>query len=263
MYKKSIVIILVAVVASLFWIWLKPWIDSPTRFSDISIWLKPLLSMSLLASLVGLAFFLFKNIWLRILSSAIAGLPFLVVFGVSPFYVGAFVLMILLHIYAATNIQEEGNERTKINFRLALQRGLSTIIMPFLIMISFAFFLSPGVQMTATNRQLPPTVKQVVESTVNNFLGQQVESLPPQEQQQAKSEILNQVLGQITIFSQPYLKYLPPVLAFGLFLVLEGLSFVFFWLAILFGWLIFEVLKKSGFFRISIVQKEAEQLEFW
>jgi hypothetical protein len=114
----------------------------------------------------------------------------------------------------------------------------------------------------STSRQLPPTVKQVVETTVGNFLGQQVQSLPPQQQQQAKNQIVSQVLEQMTIFAQPYLKFLPPILAFGLFLVLEGLSFIFIWLSVLFGWLIFIVLKKSGFFRISIAQKEAEQLEF-
>jgi hypothetical protein len=262
MYKKSILIVLVAVVASLFWFWLKPWVDSPTRFSDVGIWLKPLLALSLLASLVGLNFFLLKNSGLRLLASVVAGLPFLIVFGALPFYVGAFALMVLLHLYASTNIQQEGSERTTINVRLTLQRGLSMIIMPFLIMISFAFFLSPGIQMVSASRQLPPTVKQVVETTVGNFLGQQIQSLPPQQQQQAKNQIVSQVLEQITIFSQPYFKFLPPILAFGLFLVLQGLSFIFIWLSVLFGWLIFTVLKKSGFFRINIVQKQAEQLEF-
>ena len=55
---------------------------------------------------------------------------------------------------------------------------------------------------------------------------------------------------------------MPPILAFGLFLVLQGLSFIFVWLTAGLSVFIFWVLKKAGWVRLKIVQKEAEELEF-
>jgi len=263
MYKKAILLVVNLVVAGLFWFWVKPWVDNPTRFSDVSIWLRPLLLLTILSAVISLSFVLLKNarLW-KILISVVVSLPFLFFFGFDTYYLLAVVLAILLHLYADSNIQAEVNERTAVNVRLIMQRGLSMIIMPLLIMVSFAYFSSSSVQLSAKKKQLPPTISLVVETTVNNFLGDQIKQLPPSEQKQAKSQIVSQVLNQMTQFLGPYFKYMPPILAFGLFLVLEGLSFIFVWLAVLLAMLIFWALKKSGFIRIRLVQKEAEELEF-
>ncbi len=262
MYKKAILIIAVGIAAGLFWFWAKPWVESPGRFLQIGIWLKPLITLSALISLIGLAFLLFKNFYLKILVSVLAGLPFFFVFGLSPFYFGAFVLMVLLFMYAMRNIQAEAGERMKINIRVIMQGGLPRIVTAILIMISFAFFFSPTVQSSAKKKQLPPTFQQVIERTVNTFLGGEIKNLPPQERQQAENQVITQVMTQFTEFLGPYFQYLPPILAFGLFLILQGLSFIFVWLAVAMAMLIFWVFKRAGMVRLAVVQKEAEKLEF-
>lgn len=95
---------------------------------------------------------------------------------------------------------------------------------------------------------------------MDSFLGGQVENLSPQEREQVESQTVSQVLEQFTVFLGPYIQYLPPILAFGLFLILQGLSFIFVWLAVLISVLLFWTMKKSGFIRIQVVQKEAEEL---
>lgn len=262
MYKKAILIIAVGVFAYLFWFWAKPWVENPARFLQVGIWLKPLITFSVLISLIGLAFLLFKNFNLKMLASVLAGLPFFFVFGFSWSYFGAFVLMVLLFMYAMKNIQAEAGERMKINTRIIMQRGLPRIVTAILVMISFAFFFSPSVQSSARNKQLPPTFKQVIERTVNTFLGGEIKDLPPKERQQAENQVMTQVITQFTDFLEPYFQYLPPILAFGLFLILQGLSFVFVWLAVLISVLLFWVMKKSGMVRIQVVQKEAEEIIF-
>ncbi len=262
MYKKATLIIMVGVFACLFWFWAKPWIDSPARFLQIGIWLKPLIMFAVLTSAIGLSFLLLKDYALKILTSALAGLPFFFVFGFNQFYLGAFVLMILLFMYAMRNIQAEAGGRTKINIRIIMQRGLPRIVTAMLVMISFAFFFSPNIQASAKNKQLPPSFKQVIERTVDSFLGGQVKNLSPQERKQIESQTVSQVLEQFTEFLGPYIQYLPPILAFGLFLILQGLSFIFVWLAVLVSVLLFWIMKKAGFVRLAIVQKEAEELEF-
>ena len=262
MYKKAILIIAVGIFACLFWFWLKPWIDSPARFLQVGIWLKPLLMFAVLTSAIGLSFLLLKDYVLKILISVLAGLPFFFVFGFNQFYLGAFVLMILLFMYAIRNIQAETDGRTKINIRIIMQRGLPRIVTAMLVMISFAFFFSPNIQASAKSKQLPPTVKEVIERTVSSFLGGEIKSLPPRERQQIENQVITQVITQFTDFLEPYFRYFPPILAFGLFLILQGLSFIFVWLAVGISVLLFWVMKRAGFMRLKIVQKEAEELEF-
>ncbi len=260
MYKKAILIAAVGVFACLFWFWAKPWIDSPARFLQVSIWLKPLLTFAILTSAIGLSFLLLKDYVLKILTSVLAGLPFFFVFGFNQFYLGAFVLMLLIFMYAMRNVQAEANERTKINIRVIMQKGLPRIVTALLIMLSFAFFFSPNIQASAKSKQLPPSFKQAIERTVDSFLGGQVKNLSPQERKQAENQVANQVMEQFTAFLSPYIQYLPPILAFGLFLILQGLSFIFVWLAVLVSALLFWAMKKSGLVRIQVVQKEAEEL---
>jgi len=262
MYKKTILIITVGILACLFWVWVKPWINNPGRFLQIDIWLKPLIIFVVLTSAIGLSFLLLKNYTLKILTSALTGLPFFFVFGFNRFYLGAFVLMILLFVYAIRNIQAEASERIKINIRIIMQKGLPRIITAMLIMISFAFFFSPNIQASAKNGQLSPSFKQVIERTVSSFFEGQVGNLSPWEREQAKNQMASQILEQFTVFLGPYIQYLPPILAFGLFLILQGLSFIFVWLAILVSVISFWVMKKSGIIRIQAVQKEAEEIYF-
>jgi len=261
MYKKATLIIAVGVFAYLFWFWVKPWVESPARFLQVGIWLKPLIMFTVLTSAIGLSFLLVKDYALKILTSVLVGLPFFFVFGFNWFYLAAFILMVLFFMYGIRNIQAEAGERTKINIRIIMQRGLPRIVTAMLIMISFAFFFSPNIQASAKNKQLPPSFKQVIERTVDSFLGGQVENLSPQEKQQVESQTVSQVLEQFTAFLGPYIQYLPPILAFGLFLILQGLSFIFVWLAVLISALLFVALKKAGFLKINTVSVEAEKIE--
>ena len=262
MYKKAIPAVLVAVTACLFWFWLKPWVESPGRFLQIGIWLKPLVMFAVLTSAIGLSFLLIKDYTLKILTSVLAGLPFFFVFGFNQFYLGAFVLMVLLFMYAMRNVQAEAGGRTKINIRIIMQRGLPRIVTAMLVMISFAFFFSPKIQASAKSKQLPPTVKEVIERTVSGFMGSEIKSLPPRERQQVENQVITQVIAQFTDLLEPYFRYFPPILAFGLFLILQGLSFIFVWLAVGISVLLFWAMKKSGLVRIRVVQKEAERIEF-
>lgn len=249
-------------VAWLFWFWVEPWVASPTRFADYGLWLKPLVVLGVLSSLIGFSLMFLKNLSLRILVSALAGLPFLFVFKSNQYFLGAFALMILLHLYAVRNIREQATQRIKINIREIMNHGLPMVITPLLVLISFAFYFSPTVQTSAQTKQLPPTVKQVVESTVSGFLGQEIQSLPPQERKQAENKLVTEVINQLTKFAEPYFKFFPPILAFGMFLILQGLSFIFVWLGVAISVLLFWVLKKSGVIQIRMVQKEAEELIF-
>lgn len=255
-------VIAVGVVAWLFWLWVEPWVASPTRFADYGLWLKPLIALGVLSSLIGFALMFLKNFGARVLVSVMAGTPFLFVFGFNQYVLGAFVLMLLLHLYAVGNIREQATQRIKVNIREIMNHGLPMVITPLLVLVSFAFYFSPSVQSSAKTKQLPPTVKQMVERTVSGFLGQEIQSLPLQERKQAENQLVSEVIKQLTAFAEPYFKFFPPILAFGMFLILQGLSFIFVWIGVAISVLLFWVLKRADFVRLKIVQKETEELEF-
>lgn len=260
---KSILLLgLVAISAFLFWSWVEPWIANPFQLSQIGIWLKPLLALGLLAAFIGLSFLLIKNGWLKLAASVLAGLPFLYVFDFNKFYLLAFALIVLLHSSAAKKIGKQVTERIKIDIREIMGHGLPSVITPVLLLVSFAFFFSPGLQTSAARQELPPTAHEVISRIVVGLLGGELEQLSPQERQQTERLLVERVSGQFNQILGPYFKFLPPILAFGLFLILQGLSFIFVWLGTLIAMLLFWILKKFGLIQIVTTQVEAERVEF-
>lgn len=205
---------------------------------------------------------LIKQLYVKLLCSAVVGLPFLVIFGFSELTLAAFAIMVLLQLRSIQNLGQEVSQRMRISVQKTMQRGLPFLITSILILVSFAYYLNPRVQARAISNELPPTFGQAIEKTVDNFLGGNIRSLSPQAQSAVKNQVVKEALDQLTVMFQPYLQYLPPIMAFGLFLVLQGLSFLFIWISILFAYLFFILLQKVGWVKISLVQKETQELEF-
>jgi len=261
-YKKAMLLIIVGMVAGVFWFWVEPWVVSPVKFANAGVWIKPLVMLCILTACVGLALLLVKNKLLRLAVSGLVALPFFFIFGYNHYYILALFIMLLAHLRAVKqiHIQEEG--RVRVDIKEIMNHGLPAVITPILIMISFAFFLSPGVQGAAKQGQLPPTTYQVVSQVVGTFLGSEFEALPVSERKRVEAQLIDDVIKKFNQVLGPYFVFLPPVLAFGLFLILQGLSFIFVWLGTLVAMMLFWVLKRAGFIRLKMVQKEAEELEF-
>jgi hypothetical protein len=262
MYKKAILTILLVAIASWFWFSAKPWIENPLNLDSYQTWLWPMIALIIFVAFEGLALLIAGERPWRWGMVVVTLIPYFVVFGIKGFYWAVLPLMLLLQMYAGHGIRLEVEERIKIDIREIMDRGLSSLVTSILIMISVAFFLSPATQALASKQQLPPGTKTFVVETVKTFLSDQVKSLPPDQRGNALNQVSNEVISQFNSFLKPYFRYFPPVLAFGLFLVLQGLSFIIVWIAALVAWGLFALLKKSGFIRIRVVQKEAEELEF-
>ncbi|MBI4160628.1 MAG: hypothetical protein HY506_01860 [Candidatus Yanofskybacteria bacterium] len=259
--KSALLLCLVAASSVSFWFSVEPWIKNPFQFSHINTWLKPLISLGLFSALIGLSFLIIRNGLIKFAVSIIAGLPFLFVFDFNQFYLIAFALIVLLHSSAAKDISKQATERIKIDIREIMGHGLPSVITPILLLISFAFFFSPEVQKSASQQELPPTAKQVMSRVIGGFLGGEIEQLPPQEQKVTEELIVDKVFDQFNQVLSPYFKFLPPVLAFGLFLILQGLRFIFVWTGAAMAVILFWALRKTGFIKTKILQKEAEEIE--
>src|SRR3989344_4425224 len=262
MYKRAILIILVWILSVLFWVWAKPWIENPLRLSwDERIWLKPLIMLVIFVAVQGLALLLVGSRPWRWGVTLVSALPYFIVFEFGGFYWAALPVMILLQMYAGHAIHTEVAERTKVNIYHIMERGLPSLVTSLLVMISLAFFLSPSTQASVQRQELPPATKTIVEKSVSILAGEQLQNLPPDQRRSFLNQATGEVLKQFNNILKPYFKYFPPILAFGLFLILQGLSFIFVWLAIAVAMGLFWIIKKSGLIRIRMVQKEAEELE--
>lgn len=263
MKSRAIWLILVGLVSLLFWFWVKPWIESPLQLSaDYNTWIKPVVALVILVAIEGLVLLMVTQRYWRWGITIAASVPYFVVFGLHGLYWTVVPIAVLLQMYAGHEIHSEADERLKVNIKQTMRRGLPFIVTSILIMISFAFYLGPATQLAAHQQELSPSVKSIVERTVSIFASPEIKNLPPAQRQSFLTQVAGEVIGQFNYILKPYFKYLPPILAFSLFLVLQGLSFIFVWLATGIAALLFMVLKKSGFIRIRLVQKESEELDF-
>lgn len=255
--KKIVLIAVTVAMAFLFWWKLRPWIDDPLRFGDFDIWLWPVILFVLLAGLSGLSFLLLPKKFKLILVLA-NFLIFLLFFGVKEILLLGVAISVLFQWSALNAVQGESNNRLHFKFKSVLKTGMSRLVTSLFILISFAYFVSPVVQASAVKNELPSGIQKTIQILVGNYVGENLEAQNPR----LKAETTSLVLRQINNFLKPYFKFLPPILAFALFIVLQGLSVVFVWLSVLLAFLIFIFLKIAGLVKIEKKPKEAETISF-
>lgn len=262
MKNKDIgILVFVTALSALFWYLADLWILSPTRLGDEQLWVSLLLAFIVLVSFLAISFLTLGRYMFKLLIILLVIIPFFIFFKFDLYYLPSSVLMFLFSMYAIRLVKDEAEQRTKINIRMILRRGIPPILTGFFIMVSFAYFLSPAVQSIAEREELPPTFSQAVRQVFDVMFKSEVANLPPVEREETREQIISQAVVKANEIIKPFFGYMPPVVAFGLFLVLQGLSLVFVWLAIAVGIAVFSILKRLNFFRISEVQVKSEILE--
>ena len=257
------IITTVTLVALGFWFSAEPWVNSAIKFADWRIWIVPALLMVLTGSLVSLAYMLLPQKRLKLLLAALIGGAFLVVFGFWYLDLLAFFMILLFHLFAIRNIQFETQERLKIHVGQVIKRGIGAVMIPLYIALSFAYFSSPSIQVRAQNADLAPNLKQVVSEVVNKFLAKELNQASPEEREAASSYAIERTYNYFVSYFSPYRNYFPPVLAFGLFLILVGLGFILHRLSTWLGMGIFSLLKASNFVIIEKREITAESIALW
>jgi len=249
-----------AVVAVLAWrLWAYGRYVSFNATTGIDFEPATVLNFVLLVSLMVLGYALFqKKIW-SVSVSGVVGLLFLGYFGITWLNLLGVGLFVLLNLYSRANTVSEITERHKINIRRSLNTGLFPVVMAFFLVISFAAYQSPGVKNLQNAKQLPSQSEVFIQTIIEKTAGGYVQGNPG-EKRGTINQASNQTLKSLNDFLRPYFKYSPPVVAFGLFLVLWGLSWIFVWLSVLLGMLIFWILKKTNVVKIEERDVKAETL---
>lgn len=259
MSKQISIISVTTALAIVFWVLAKPWVESLTKFSEIDLWIPPLAVLVLLASVVSLALVILPKRRLMLLLSGLTGLTYLIIFGFHWLNLIGFGLVVAFHAIAIHHVSTEINSRIKLDINRIVRHGIGYVLLPILIALSFGYYLSPSIQEKASQTTIPPTFAQVAGKTLDAFLINEEGSSAAK--QVAKNAALERMYALYDRQIQPYRKYLPPVLAFGLFIVLWGLSVILIPLSVWTAHGIFAILRRAGFVKVEEVEVKAERLQ--
>jgi hypothetical protein len=128
-------------------------------------------------------------------------------------------------------------------------------------MLSLGFYLLPANQMIGP-AQVSEGIQGHIEGVYDNpVVRDQLNQLPPALRAQVKTDLANSVESYVQRFLGPLGRLLPPLLAFGLFLVLWSVLFIYRELAIWCGALLFWILTTTGFVRVVEKDVKAQALE--
>lgn len=261
MTKKISIIAAVTIIAILFWLSLVPWLREGAKFQHVSVWLPPLLALCVLAGSMAIGILLLDQKRWWALMAFLAGAPILVLFGIQYIYLVFLGFLALFVLVAGHNMKRELLERYKLDVGVMARAGMRSIVMPFLIGISFVYYFSPQLQTRAKDGLFPQSFQQTIAVGVQKFVEGSGEAPPGYNTKTAANQAVDNTFGRINTYLRPYQAYLPPLLAFGLFIILLGLGFLFNWLGTLVARLWFVILRKSGFVIIEEKDVKAETIK--
>lgn len=259
MYKRIAIIVVPVLFSFLFWFLAKPWVENLHKFSDIDVWLWPLVILICAASTASLAYALLPQRRLGLIIATCIGAGYLGVFGWHWLNLIAAGLIVVFHAVSIRYTHSEITSRVTLDVNRIVRHGMGYILVSMLLAISFGYFLSPSVQERARTVTVPPTFREIASKTFDAFL--KTEDGSAYEKQQIKNEALTKLYDLYERQLSPYTKYFPPVLAFGLFIGLWGSSFILIPLSVWVAYLLFLLLRTTGFVSLTKEMVEAERIK--
>ncbi|MEX2090779.1 MAG: hypothetical protein WD989_01440 [Candidatus Paceibacterota bacterium] len=255
-YKLIIWHVLIVLLALVFWTYAAGVIAQPSDSFELGP--ESIVYLVVFASVIALGLALFRERWLVLSFTAVAGAPYLLV---SPSYVtlGGLAFMVLFMFFSWSVTVSELRERSKVNIRAVLRRSLTAIILALFVAISFLAYGSPIATGMEKNERLPSNTEKFIGTVVRGTIGPRIEG-SLQQKENIIAEVTRETFQEFNTFLKPYFRYAPPLLAFAVFFVLWGLSWFFVQLGVLLGMLIFWFLKKTNFVRIEERDAKAETL---
>ena len=215
----------------------------------------------ILTAVTALSLAMFRQKRWALAAGGVVGLIYVYLFGSSYLNWIGVLLTILLFLYTRRAGIDEIDQRTKINISMLIRRSAPAVIISFFVLVSFVAYQSPVATEISRSRQLPSASEKFVRSIINRTLGPQIEAESgSQKKESVIAETARLTIQELNNLLSPYFQYAPPLLAFGLFLILWGLNWIFVWLSVLAGIAMFWILKKTGFIRIEEYDIKGERL---
>lgn len=258
-YKILIWHVGVAVLA--WWTWFSGQRAEFNQVTGVDFRLSSLGAFILLIAVLVLGYVLFQQRKWALTTAGIIGLMFFYVFGWSWLNFVAVGIFMIFNLWSANRVRREIVERKIMNIPDAFYHGLTPVVLGLFVMISFAAYQSPLLEQIQKASALPGQTQVFFQQVIDKTVGSKIQAEAPGQRQQIVGQVASQAFQELNKFLKPYFQFAPPVLAFGLFIILSGLSFVFIWCGMLVGMMLFWMLKKTNVVRIVEKDVKAEVLE--
>jgi hypothetical protein len=256
--KRISISVAVVVVSMLTWWVSRSWLNAGSPFTDYSGALWPAILLTLQAAVVGLAWMLLDRPLDRLAAILASWASFILFFTPNIWYVSALPVFVAFWYVGSRRIQHDIHERSKLRVWSGLDRGVRLVLLGSYLMISLGFFLLPVSKATDVNA-ISKGIQGTATSTYDSQLVKdQLGQLPQSQQTVVKEQLGSQIDAQVHRWLGPLGPYLPPILAFGLFLVLWGFSFIFRELGLALAVALFALLKATGFVTVGEKDVKAE-----
>lgn len=259
-YKRLTVISAVVAMATLTWWAAHAWLTGPSPFTDITTMPLPALALCALTAVAGLAFSLLHS-WLdRIAVMLASWATFIIFWAPDIWYVTALPIFLFFWYEASRRALDDLSDRRKVRINATLGRSVKLILLGVFLMVSLGFFLLPQ-NRTSDLGTVSRGVQGALESAYDApLVEQQLSQLPPALQSQFRRDLAKTVDESVQGYLGPLKGFVPPFLAFALFLALWSMSFVFREVAIWIGVGLFALLRAIGFVKVEEVDARAEVL---
>ena len=259
-YKRIAVIVAVIVCSTLTWWVSHAWLSGPHPFTDVSTYVWPTLALVLLGA-VGMLACVFVDHWTDWLAFTLASWASFIIFW-SPdiWYLTVLPVFVLYWYEAWRRTRNDLSDRRKVRMGATLGIGMKMLLLGTYLMVSLGFFLLPSTRNIDIGQISSNAKEQVNQAYDNPLVRSQLESdqFPTSFRQQAREDLLKRVDLFIRNWVGPLGPFIPPILAFVLFLSLWSVSFIFRELAIWLGIGLFALLKTTGFVRVEEADVKAE-----
>lgn len=243
-----------------WWMWSSGQKAQFNQVTGIDFRLSALGAFIWLVAILVLGYILFQQRRWSLTTTAVIGLMFLVIFGWNWLNLVAVGIFSVFNLWSANRVRREIVERKIMNIPDTFYHGLTAVVLGLFVMISFAAYQSPLLSQIEKANALPSQTQTFFHQVADKFIGPRLDTQNPAERKYLVGQIAGQAYQQVNQFLKPYFRFAPPLLAFGLFLVLSGLSFIFIWLGMVVGMFLFWILKKTGVVKIEERDVKAEVL---
>lgn len=250
-YKRVALIVAVTLSSALVWATAKPWLESPLAFTGYMVLLRPALAVIFASAVTSLAWMLLSRPIDRLAAILASWVSFIFFWSPDIWYVTVLPLFVLMWYESSRRIHNDTEDRRRIRVRSTLGSGITLILLGIFLMISLGFYLLPQYH-TVTPRRVSLGIQSWLEGAYDQpLIENQLSQLPPSLQSQVKRDLARVVDDWVHRILGPLGPFVPPILAFALFLVFWSVSFIFREAAIWLGAFMYRGLKAAGFVRIE------------
>ncbi len=239
------------------------WYTARTIIWDDLSWagrlLSPLAPFILLLDLLALYLFIVPGWRSAVLAAIVVVVPYGIALGAGIWQIVALAGACITGTIAVHTLARQRETQRTVAIMDTLRLGIPPLITGLLILMAGAFIYNHDVQSTSNDQELAMLFERIVHVSVETTLGgQYFDYVSPTARAVIEKRITSYAAVSLAGEWQNLVTYMPIIAALALFFVLRALGFIYLWLAVPIGMVLYRIAEKTNFVRYEIAHKEVK-----